>query len=69
MRGYHAPTWITFRQAGFLMDMGRKAARFVEGGRGTTVVYSSALTRTDVDPETGEDAETRPALRRSGLRP
>ncbi|WP_448560309.1 ArdC-like ssDNA-binding domain-containing protein, partial [Tistrella mobilis] len=29
------------------------------GERGTTVVYSSALTRTDVDPETGEEAETR----------
>ncbi|WP_372088690.1 ArdC family protein [Tistrella mobilis] len=53
IRGYHAPTWITFRQAR------AEGGTVRRGERGTTVVYSSALTRTDVDPETGEEAETR----------
>ena len=32
IRGYHAPTWITFRQAGFLMGMGQKASVGVSVG-------------------------------------
>jgi antirestriction protein ArdC len=53
IRGYHAPTWVTFRQAR------AEGGTVRRGERGTTVVYSSALTRADVDPETGEEAETR----------
>ena len=50
-RGYAAPIWMTFRQAQEIGGHVRK------GERGSLVVYASTLTRTEDDPETGEELE------------
>jgi antirestriction protein ArdC len=50
-RGYSAPIWMTFRQAGELGGHVRK------GEHGTSVVYASTFKRSEVDEETGEDVE------------
>jgi antirestriction protein ArdC len=50
-RGYAAPVWLTFRQA---QELG---AHVRKGERGALVVYASTLSRTDADPETGEETE------------
>jgi len=49
-RGYAAPTWITFRQA---LALGAHVRR---GERGTTVVYTSRITRTERN-QAGDEAE------------
>jgi len=50
-RGYGAPIWLTFRQAQELNAHVRK------GERGSLVVYASTLSRTEADPQTGEETE------------
>lgn len=52
MRGFTAPTWMTFRQALALGGHVRK------GERGSTVVYANTLIRTETSEE-GEDATSR----------
>jgi len=52
MRGFTAPTWMTFRQALALGGHVRK------GERGSTVVYADILVRTETS-EAGEDATSR----------
>lgn len=50
-QGYIAPIWMTFRQA---LELG---AHVRKGEKGSPVVYASTLSRTDVDTDTGEEAE------------
>ena len=50
-RGYAAPIWMTFRQA---KELG---AHVRKGEKGSLVVYANTITRTETDPETGEDEE------------
>jgi antirestriction protein ArdC len=50
-KGYSAPLWMTFRQAKELGGHVRK------GEHGSTVVYANAITKTEQDPDTGEDVE------------
>ncbi len=49
--GFAAPIWMTFRQAKALGGHVRK------GERGAPVVYANTITRTETDPETGEEEE------------
>lgn len=51
VRGFTAPIWMTFRQAIELNAHVRK------GEKGSLVVYSNAITRTERDEKTGEDVE------------
>ena len=50
-RGFAAPIWITFRQA---KELGAHVRR---GETGSLVVYANTVTRTESDPETGEEEE------------
>jgi antirestriction protein ArdC len=50
-KGYAAPIWITFKQA---LDLG---AHVRKGEHGSLVVYASKTTRTETDPETGNETE------------
>ena len=50
-KGFSAPIWMTFKQALELNANVRK------GEHGSLVVYSSSLTRTQTDADTGEDSE------------
>jgi antirestriction protein ArdC len=50
-QGFAAPIWMTFRQAIELNGHVRK------GEKGSVVVYTNAITRTERDEETGEDVE------------
>jgi antirestriction protein ArdC len=50
-RGYSAPIWMTFRQAGELGGHVRK------GEHGSSVVYASTFKKSEQDAETGEDIE------------
>jgi antirestriction protein ArdC len=50
-QNFAAPIWMTFRQARELGGFVRK------GEKGSPVVYASTVTRTEVDDETGEEAE------------
>lgn len=50
-KGYNAPIWITFKQAHELRAHVRK------GEHGSLVVYASKTTRTETDPETGNESE------------
>lgn len=49
--GFSSPTWMSFKQA---QDMG---AHVKKGERGTMVVYAGTLTRTELNEQTGEEAE------------
>ncbi len=49
--GYSAPTWMTYRQAS---ELGGQVRR---GETGESVVYTSTITRTEQDEETGEESE------------
>lgn len=49
--GYSAPIWMTYRQAQEIGGQVRK------GESGELVVYASTLTRTETDPNTGEESE------------
>jgi antirestriction protein ArdC len=50
-KGYAAPIWITYKQA---LELG---ARVRKGEHGSQVVYASKTTRTETDPETGDQSE------------
>ena len=50
-RGFAAPIWMTFRQA---KELG---AHVRKGEKGSLVVYANTITRTETDPETGEDED------------
>lgn len=50
-QGYAAPIWLTFKQAQELGGHVRK------GERGSLVVYASTVSRTESDPDTGEETE------------
>jgi len=55
---YAAPIWMTYRQAGELGGQVRK------GEKGELVVYANTITRSELDPETGEeDEQTIPFLK------
>ena len=49
--GYSAPIWMTFKQA---KELG---ANVRKGEKGELVVYANTITRTEVDENTGEEAE------------
>ena len=50
-QGFAAPIWMTFRQA-------KQLGGFVKKGeRGSLVVYANTITRTETDPDTGNDEE------------
>lgn len=51
MKGYSAPIWMTFRQAGELGGHVRK------GEKGSTVVYANSIQKTETDEATGEETE------------
>jgi len=51
LQGFAAPIWMTFRQASELN------ARVRKGEKGSLVVFSNTITRTEHDDKTGEDAE------------
>ena len=50
-KGYAAPIWMTFKQA---LDLG---AHVRKGEKGSLVVYADRIRRTEVDENTGEEAE------------
>lgn len=50
-KGYNAPIWMTYRQAGALGGQVRK------GERGSLVVYANTFTKTETDEATGEEFE------------
>lgn len=50
-RGYSAPIWMTFNQAHEL------GAHVRKGEKGSLVVYANKITRTDTDPDTGEEEQ------------
>jgi antirestriction protein ArdC len=50
-QGFAAPIWMTFRQA---IELN---ARVRKGETGSLAVYADAITRTERDEKTGEDAE------------
>lgn len=50
-KGYAAPIWMTFKQA---QELG---AHVRKGEHGALVVYASKVTRTELDVDTGEEAE------------
>ena len=50
-RGFAAPIWMTFRQA---KELG---AHVRKGEKGSLVVYANTITRTETDPETGEEED------------
>lgn len=50
-RGYAAPIWMTFRQAKQL------GAHVRKGEKGSPVFYANTITRTQENPETGEEEE------------
>ncbi len=50
-QGFSAPLWMTFRQAQELEAHVRK------GEKGSLVVYANSVARTEVDEETGDEAE------------
>lgn len=49
--GFLSPTWMSFKQA---QELG---AHVRKGEKGTMVVYAGALTRTEINEQTGEEAE------------
>jgi antirestriction protein ArdC len=49
-KGFASPTWMTFRQAAEL------GGHVCKGERGSVVVYASKLSRSETDPDTGEDS-------------
>jgi antirestriction protein ArdC len=51
-KGYAAPIWMTFKQALVLGGCVRK------GEKGSLVVYSNSITRTETDNETNEETST-----------
>ena len=51
-KGFSLPIWMTFRQASELGVHVRK------GEHGSMVVYADRIRRTEIDSETGEEAET-----------
>ncbi len=53
-RGFEAPLWMTYRQAGQI------GAQVREGETGTTVVYASRFTKTETDPRGDEVARDIP---------
>jgi antirestriction protein ArdC len=50
-RGYSSPTWMTFKQAS------ERGGNVRKGEKGCLVVYANTVTRTEVDPDTGEQQE------------
>jgi antirestriction protein ArdC len=50
-KGYAAPIWMTFKQALELNACVRK------GEKGSLVVYANSVTRTETDPDSGEENE------------
>lgn len=50
-KGYAAPIWMTYRQAG---ELGGQVRR---GERGSLVVYASTVSRTEIDTVTGNETE------------
>ena len=50
-QGFSAPVWMTFRQA---IELGGHVRK---GETGSPVVYASTCSRTEADPDGGEDAE------------
>ena len=50
-RGYSSPTWMTFKQA---TERGGKVRK---GEKGSLVVYSNTVTRSEADPDSGEQQE------------
>jgi antirestriction protein ArdC len=50
-QGYAAPIWMTFRQA---KELG---ANVRKGEKGSPVVYANTISRTEIDDDTGEEAE------------
>jgi antirestriction protein ArdC len=50
-KGYHSPTWMTFKQA---LEF---EAHVRKGEQGTLVVYADKILRTETNTETGEEAE------------
>jgi antirestriction protein ArdC len=51
-KGYAAPIWMTFKQALVLGGCVRK------GEKGSLVVYSNSITRTETDSDTNEETAT-----------
>ena len=51
--GYNAPIWMTFKQA---QELGGHVKK---GEHGSMVVYANAITKTEENPDTGEEDETR----------
>lgn len=49
--GYAAPIWMTFKQA---QELG---AHVRKGEKGSLVVYANTITRTELDVDTGDEAE------------
>ena len=49
--GYAAPVWMTFKQA---QELG---AHVRKGEKGSLVVYANTITRTELDVDTGDEAE------------
>ncbi len=49
--GFLSPTWMSFKQA---QEIG---AHVRKGEKGTMVVYAGTLTRTEINEQTGEEAE------------
>ncbi|WP_127754363.1 zincin-like metallopeptidase domain-containing protein [Devosia sp. 1566] len=49
--GFLSPTWMSFKQA---QELG---AHVRKGEKGTMVVYAGTLTRTEINEQTGEEAE------------
>lgn len=49
--GYAAPIWMTYRQA---QELG---AHVRKGEKGSLVVYANTITRTELDVDTGDEAE------------
>jgi antirestriction protein ArdC len=50
-KGYSAPIWMTFKQSY------ERGGHVRKGEHGSLVVYANTLSRTDTDPETGEETE------------
>jgi antirestriction protein ArdC len=50
-RGYGNPTWMTFKQA---LELGGNVRK---GEKGSLVVYANTITRTEADPNTGEETD------------
>lgn len=49
--GYHAPTWMTYRQA---VELG---GHVLKGEKGSLVVYANSIKRMEADDQTGDETE------------